>query len=655
MTKRIGPGKTALFTILPVLALFFSILVSAVDQEEQYPYDFLPERNFTLNLTTAKEEVYQKTIITLTKFLAAQTRSYDQNTKGDSVPPEQENSLAYEYTATLEQAEELYWWIRYHPPEELLTKPTLAWVTYPIRNIFWKAETYDVFDGRRWSKRGESHDILPEAAEFETLTILHPEFNLASEFNLIRPDTPESSIDFRNFRKPKKSFIMSDSYSDTRLVSNSENNFLNYSVKYAPYNPEREVYYVTPYESEVMRQNTLVPPGILQELSSLALELKNPSLPLPVQLKKNAEFVRNYLTYDPAWFAGIGLRNDSGNILEYILTNRKGTSPHYTTLFILISRIQGIPARFASGYVSGVAFENKSYVYDSFSYTWPEIYEQGKGWIPYDLAPFKEQDKKIRKLAGMNSSEPITSYPDDSTLQHLLLKHLAAWYARNWTTEEQNKTPEQSQEPPGITEQEQTSDSPEPHDLDFTETIDIEAGMQLAKKSPVNCDELEDTAENQELLKKCGKETITAHVTQSTHTVVYALFLFIGTGGLLFFYLLHKKKKKKRNALEQIKKEEVMSIMKEMLLLGEQKEYAQAIIQGYNTVCNHLAEQFRLVMEPGTTAREFIQKMPTNAGLESLSVLVFIFEKYAYGFETDKKDYDVFMNILQSYAQRDAG
>lgn len=97
------------------------------------------------------------------------------------------------------------------------------------------------------------------------------------------------------------------------------------------------------------------------------------------------ECVRNFLTL---CFAKEGSTED----MELPLSMVEGTSFQYATVAALTLRYFGIPARYAEGYViteemASSAEEGASiHVDSSCAQAWVEVYQDGIGWIPMDLA-----------------------------------------------------------------------------------------------------------------------------------------------------------------------------------------------------------------------------------------------------------------------------
>ena len=79
----------------------------------------------------------------------------------------------------------------------------------------------------------------------------------------------------------------------------------------------------------------------------------------------------------------------------FLLENQKGYCIHYATSGVLLARMAGIPARYATGYVivaddfnEESANPDGSYtidVKDNRSHAWVEIYLDGFGWVPYEF------------------------------------------------------------------------------------------------------------------------------------------------------------------------------------------------------------------------------------------------------------------------------
>lgn len=87
--------------------------------------------------------------------------------------------------------------------------------------------------------------------------------------------------------------------------------------------------------------------------------------------------------------------NNRDFVNYFLLENKKGYCTHFATTGVLLARMAGIPARYATGYVIvGDDFNNDNRnpsgtftidIKDNRSHAWVEIYLNGYGWIPYEF------------------------------------------------------------------------------------------------------------------------------------------------------------------------------------------------------------------------------------------------------------------------------
>ena len=79
---------------------------------------------------------------------------------------------------------------------------------------------------------------------------------------------------------------------------------------------------------------------------------------------------------------------DTQSFMDYfILEKREGYCVHYATAFVLLARAEGFPARYVQGFCIPVVRGDETFVYSDMAHAWPEVYIEGKGWIPFEPTP----------------------------------------------------------------------------------------------------------------------------------------------------------------------------------------------------------------------------------------------------------------------------
>ena len=75
------------------------------------------------------------------------------------------------------------------------------------------------------------------------------------------------------------------------------------------------------------------------------------------------------------------------DFVAQFLEEGRGYCVHFATAGALLLRMNGIPARYVSGYVFQGADEDAVYVKDGDAHAWVEIYLDGYGWYPVEMTP----------------------------------------------------------------------------------------------------------------------------------------------------------------------------------------------------------------------------------------------------------------------------
>lgn len=72
---------------------------------------------------------------------------------------------------------------------------------------------------------------------------------------------------------------------------------------------------------------------------------------------------------------------------HFLLEKQEGFCTYYATAFVLLARAEGFPARYVQGFSVPLGNAGETEVYSSMAHAWPEVYFEGKGWIPFEPTP----------------------------------------------------------------------------------------------------------------------------------------------------------------------------------------------------------------------------------------------------------------------------
>ena len=137
-----------------------------------------------------------------------------------------------------------------------------------------------------------------------------------------------------------------------------------------------------------------VPDGLGAALAPLLDELQRadmaPDTRLPERFHaavaaaaRTASYLASVAAYDPDTPA----MDPDEDFVTHFLEEGRGYCVHFATAGAILLRMQGIPARYVSGYVADLDVQGRGSVLDSGAHAWVEIYLDGYGWYPVEMTP----------------------------------------------------------------------------------------------------------------------------------------------------------------------------------------------------------------------------------------------------------------------------
>lgn len=77
----------------------------------------------------------------------------------------------------------------------------------------------------------------------------------------------------------------------------------------------------------------------------------------------------------------------TSSLESFLLKEKMGYSLHFATAFVIIARLNNIPARLAVGYSPGIIYENYRYILEGHRHAWAEVLFRDHGWISVECTP----------------------------------------------------------------------------------------------------------------------------------------------------------------------------------------------------------------------------------------------------------------------------
>lgn len=294
----------------------------------------------------------------------------------------------------------------------------------PREARYWRAYAYNQYTGSGWAttpvveKEYNPGQVMSDE-EFESSSMIVQEFQLSTELvgPLYAPGLPLS------VNREYTTFWRTTSQNPEQF----EEDFLIYKDVFAVavYDDYYQVESAIPMaDEETLRNATGAYPGWLRDRY---LDMRRPA---PFHVEKYAEkLVEGEATsYDKAKKIESFLRQyeysldlpeppKDRDIVDYFLFDlEKGYCDYYASAMVVMARAVGIPARLAVGYVDGLydAEGNRYLISEADAHSWPELYFQDIGWVPFEPTAQRsviEHDQKLLPVPPELENPPETKGP----------------------------------------------------------------------------------------------------------------------------------------------------------------------------------------------------------------------------------------------------
>ncbi|MCR5674609.1 MAG: DUF3488 and transglutaminase-like domain-containing protein [Lachnospiraceae bacterium] len=332
-------------------------------------------------------------------------------------------------------------------PQEILTVSGI-----PSGSAFFKlsGRTFDTFDGREWTDTDDSagSDMLLDTLSLlasvdgytDTPTDLIWRSSLQIRYLGIRTDYAFTPLKALLTEKASQSGALRETGGDLRWAAKQSTDTA-YEIPFYQMNIDHDVFgdylqQATPLSGEAFErtaQRMRVQLGRSFTREDLArhrehiLSVYTQEIALSDAVRQRMDEVygdasdpRSRMKRLEAFLRGFAYTENPGALprdiqsgeafLDYFLTEKQaGFCSHFATAFVLLARADGLPARYVQGYILPESGDATVTVDSSMAHAWPEVWQEGVGWIAYEPTPGYEPRSWWRTAAETKAgyTEPV--------------------------------------------------------------------------------------------------------------------------------------------------------------------------------------------------------------------------------------------------------
>lgn len=294
-----------------------------------------------------------------------------------------------------------------------------------VTNVYLIGKIYDSFDGNQWQQQGEE---LSGERYFDMIETVYAAHRYDNEYLRDYLSRTNLKISYRNFHSgflfaPLKTWSIEKNgerlYYEDRDGSLSfeqkQGYGMEYEVTFYQMNMDQEAFYefletrTEPDEEllksidkkvtveELQKHKQMVYDNYLEEVSlsgeaEAYLEQIVRDADTDVEKLRAIEAELASFTYSQTPGKLPDTVTDSSSFLDYfLLDGREGYCSYFATAFVLLARAEGIPARYVQGYCVPMKANEEVVVTSNMAHSWPEVYLDDIGWIPFEPTPGYEK------------------------------------------------------------------------------------------------------------------------------------------------------------------------------------------------------------------------------------------------------------------------
>ncbi|WP_086314359.1 hypothetical protein A5821_001922 [Enterococcus sp. 7F3_DIV0205] len=326
---------------------------------------------------------------------------------------------------------------------------TILFTAKQTSGHYWRVETKNYFTGKGWKNTSEVVSVSDE----QPLSIsTNPEYqgHLGADTTItlsFMEATEYLPYPYGNISIPFNEIGRTEQIKEKErinLVTPSEKINLTWTK---PSFTQEEMQQV-PYAISQDIQMTQVPMTTPERVQKLAVSLTENQETLLGKVKAIERYLKQEGNYRYSKIDTPFTPPNEDYVDHFLFESKIGYCDNFSSAMILLLRSIGIPSRWAKGFSSGSITSNKDAEYQEYTiknsdaHSWPEVYFQGYGWIPFEPTPGFTND--IRQSTATSNSTSESKPVNNSSESLLTAETKETTEAASTTTESSTKEDNQN-------------------------------------------------------------------------------------------------------------------------------------------------------------------------------------------------------------------
>lgn len=160
-----------------------------------------------------------------------------------------------------------------------------------------------------------------------------------------------------------------------------------------------------------------VPEELPPRIKELAEEITTEATTMYDQVKAVENYLRNNIDFRYSKIDAVKPQAADDYVDQFLFESKVGYCDNFSSAMVVMLRTLGIPARWAKGFTEGdlqVAGDEKIWVVkNNHAHSWPEVYFQGYGWLPFEPTPSFQNPDQVQAPTNSEAT-PATASSDSS-------------------------------------------------------------------------------------------------------------------------------------------------------------------------------------------------------------------------------------------------